>query len=93
MSLNLNAKQVPGLEFYRRELLMQLGYFQDWYRWMPGVTLVVLFLVVTIIVDRRLALPLTILFAVFAGVWYWQWKRELPQLRSELQKLQTLETD
>src|SRR5262245_52383321 len=29
MSLNLNAKQVPGLEFYRRELLMQLGYFQD----------------------------------------------------------------
>jgi len=87
--LGLHAA-VPGLEFYRRELVSQLEYFQHKTRWLPGSMLVVSSFFVTIAVDSRLAVPLVILLAIFAGVWYWQWKRDLPRLQDELRSLQRI---
>ena len=85
-SLGINAA-APGLDFYRRELQSQLEYFQDKRRWLPGLMLVVSSFIVTIAVDSRIALPLGILLVIFAGIWYWQWKQELPRLQDELRSL------
>ena len=90
ISLNLNAGQLSGLEFYRRELLAQVDYFENKVRWLPGVILVVLAFTVNVTVDPRFAIPMVILFGMFVAITYWQWRRELPQLKSELRALDRL---
>ncbi len=88
MSLNLNAGSMGGLEFYRRELSVQLDYFQNVYRWLPWLLYVVLFFVTTLGTDPTLAIPLGILFAVFAAFWHRQWRRDLPRLKAEVEALE-----
>jgi hypothetical protein len=90
VSLNLNAGELAGLDYYRRQLLVQLDYFRTPYRWLPMFLLVVLSFAAAAAVDRLLVIPLGVLFAVFAGVSYWQWKRESPQLQEELRAIQAL---
>jgi hypothetical protein len=87
-SLNLNAGSTGGFEFYRRGLLVQIDYFRNTIRWLPGLLIVVLFFAATLATDRSLAVPLGILFVIFGGYWYMQWKRDLPQLQAEIEALE-----
>ena len=89
MSLNLNRGLANGLEFYRGELHVQLEYFRNRSRWLPGLLLVVAVFVVTVASDPTLVIPLGILFAIFAGVWYRQWRRDMPTLRAEIEALES----
>ena len=90
ISLNLNAGQLSGLEFYRSELLAQVEYFDNKRRWLPGVILVILGLTTNVTVDPRFSIPSVIVFGIFVAITYWQWRRELPHLKSELRALDRL---
>ena len=92
MSLGLNTGS-SGLDFYRRELLIQYDYFRDTYRWLPGLLWVVLFFITTVISDRRLTIPLSIILAIFVGLWYRQWRRGLPALQREIEALDALKKE
>jgi hypothetical protein len=93
ISLFLNTGEFSGIDYYRRELLDQLDYFHSTHRWLPTLTLVVLFFIATVTVNPGLIVPLSLLFVIFAFGWYAQWKRSLPQLRSEIHAAEALRRD
>jgi hypothetical protein len=93
IGLSLNKGEFSGIDYYRRALLGQLDYFQSKQRWLPMLGIVVLFFIAVVSVNPRLVVPLTLLFAVFAFGWYAQWKRALPQLRSEIEAVEALQRD
>jgi uncharacterized membrane protein (DUF485 family) len=93
LSLNLHTPYTACAEFYRRELQSQIDYFSDSHRWMPGLPFVILFFVEGVTADPGLAWPFAALFVIFAAIWYLQWRRELPELQSEMQALEFYRKD
>jgi hypothetical protein len=89
LTLGLDSKRSPCLDFYRRELVIR----RDRYRWNLKVVPLVGILLVPLLLRRYLAQAaiLFVVSAVFFIIAYVRMKREVPRIQSEIAELDAFE--
>jgi hypothetical protein len=86
LSLNADAA-VPGLEFYRNQLIDRLDYFRDGYWRNTQMGMLAFAFIINAIVYPRLIIPFLLLIGFWAALFFRQKSRQLPVLERELAAL------
>jgi hypothetical protein len=91
VSLSLSLTDVsPGLQFYRKELVMERDYFRSSSKWVTPVLYMTVIFVTSLSMGWMVAVPVCVVFAAFLVRFYFQRKQTLPGIEKEIRNLDSL---